>query len=108
MILQIELPIPYDINKCAEELTRIELELLSHLGAPEFINVFARENNSSHSQFGRISNENNILAKIFEARTRASKKTHKYDSYIKWFNRLSYLVATTICKVINFINQSID
>ena len=34
-----------------------------------------------------------------DARVRAAQRTNNLDAYTEWFNHLSYLVATTICKV---------
>ena len=33
-----------------------------------------------------------------EARQRATRRTKNLQAYVDWFNRLSYLVATTVCK----------
>ena len=32
-----------------------------------------------------------------EVRLRAGKKTSNLESYIAWFNRLSYLIASSVC-----------
>lgn len=32
------------------------------------------------------------------------KKTRNLESYVQWFNRLSYFVATEVCKVL-FLNK---
>ncbi|XP_014675863.1 PREDICTED: ras-GEF domain-containing family member 1B-A-like, partial [Priapulus caudatus] len=61
----------------AEQLTHIELERLRHLGPEEFVQAFA---------------EDSKCAEITEM-----KKTKNLEYYAKWFNRLSYLVATDIC-----------
>jgi hypothetical protein len=34
-----------------------------------------------------------------ETKYKDMKKTHNLESYVQWFNRLSYYVATEICKV---------
>ena len=41
---------------------------------------------------------------IFEARQRAAKKTKNLEAYVAWFNRLSFLVATTVCQV-SFLSE---
>ena len=33
-----------------------------------------------------------------EARQRAARRTNNLQAYVDWFNRLSYLVATTVCQ----------
>ena len=33
-----------------------------------------------------------------EARQRAARRTKNLQAYVDWFNRLSYLVATTVCQ----------
>ena len=34
-----------------------------------------------------------------EARQRAALKTGNLDAYVAWFNRLSFLVASSVCQV---------
>ena len=44
----------------------------------------------------------NLLKWLFfifqEARQRAARRTNNLQAYVDWFNRLSYLVATTVCQ----------
>ncbi|CAG7786660.1 unnamed protein product [Allacma fusca] len=65
----------------AQQLTHIELERLSHIGAEEFVQAFAKDNIT------------------VEAKYKDMKKTHNLEFYVQWFNRLSYFVATEICKM---------
>ncbi|XP_037779409.1 ras-GEF domain-containing family member 1B-like [Penaeus monodon] len=58
----------------AQQLTHIELEKLSFIGPEEFVQAFAKDN--------------------LDACYKDLKKTSNLESYIQWFNRLSYLVAT--------------
>jgi hypothetical protein len=67
----------------AYQLTHIELERLSYIGPEEFVQAFAKENPSLENTFKDM------------------KKTRNLESYVQWFNRLSYFVATEIVKVIN-------
>ncbi|CAD7094063.1 unnamed protein product [Hermetia illucens] len=64
----------------AHQLTHIELERLSHIGPEEFVQAFAKENPHLEQSFSDM------------------KKTRNLESYVQWFNRLSYLVATEIVK----------
>ncbi|XP_064098487.1 ras-GEF domain-containing family member 1B-like isoform X5 [Macrobrachium nipponense] len=61
----------------AQQLTHIELEKLSYIGPEEFVQAFAKDN--------------------LDACYKDLKKTNNLESYIQWFNRLSYLVATHAC-----------
>lgn len=63
----------------AQQLTHIELERLSYIGPEEFVQAFAKDN--------------------LEATYKDLKKTNNLESYVQWFNRLSYLVATQACSV---------
>jgi uncharacterized membrane protein YjjP (DUF1212 family) len=65
----------------AHQLTHIELERLSHIGPEEFVQAFTKENPSIETSFKDL------------------KKTRNLESYVTWFNRLSYLVATDVVKV---------
>ena len=65
----------------AQQLTHIELERLSYIGPEEFVQAFAKENPNLGTSFKDM------------------KKTRNLESYVSWFNRLSYLVATDVCKV---------
>lgn len=62
----------------AQQLTHIELERLSMIGPEEFVQAFAKEKN-------------------VDTMSPDVWKTNNIDSYVQWFNRLSYLVATEIC-----------
>ncbi|XP_055588829.1 ras-GEF domain-containing family member 1B-A-like isoform X2 [Uranotaenia lowii] len=64
----------------SHQLTHIELERLSFIGPEEFVQAFAKENP-------------NVDTSIKDM-----KKTRNLESYVQWFNRLSYIVATEICK----------
>lgn len=65
----------------AHQLTHIELERLSHIGPEEFVQAFTKEHPSIDTSFKDL------------------KKTRNLESYVTWFNRLSYLVATDVIKV---------
>lgn len=64
-----------------QQLTLIELERLSFIGPEEFVQAFAKDSPHIDSSFKDM------------------KKTKNLESYVHWFNRLSYLVASEICKV---------
>ncbi|XP_050534858.1 uncharacterized protein LOC126901942 [Daktulosphaira vitifoliae] len=64
----------------AQQLTLIELERLSYIGPEEFVQAFAKDSPHVDSSFKDM------------------KKTKNLESYIHWFNRLSYLVASEVCK----------
>lgn len=65
----------------AHQLTHIELQRLSHIGPEEFVQAFTKEHPSIETSFKDL------------------KKTRNLESYVTWFNRLSYLVATDVIKV---------
>lgn len=65
----------------AYQLTHIELERLSYIGPEEFVQAFAKDNPN------------------VDTTMKDMKKTRNLESYVHWFNRLSYLVATEIVKV---------
>ncbi|XP_043924879.1 ras-GEF domain-containing family member 1C-like [Protopterus annectens] len=69
---------PYTL---AQQLTHIELERLSLIGPEEFVQAFAHKDplDSTKPCF------------------KDTKKTRHLEAYVKWFNRLCYLVATEIC-----------
>ena len=109
-------PRPTDASATASELTRLELEHLAFLGPAEFISIFAKgSSNQSAPNNGLVTGsatrlvpdsedvgsptKRRILSSIDDARLRAAGKTKKFDSYVAWFNRISYLVAASICKV---------
>ncbi|KAF4524006.1 hypothetical protein B566_EDAN006300, partial [Ephemera danica] len=68
-------------EKLAQQLTHIELERLSYIGPEEFVQAFAKEN-----------------PRLDTTSFRDLKKTRNLESYVQWFNRLSYFVATEVCK----------
>lgn len=72
-------------TKLAHQLTHVELERLSHIGAEEFVLAFMKERGVSTTA------DDGSGAPI--------KKTRSKEAYEDWFTRLSYLVATEICKV---------
>lgn len=66
--------------RLSQQLTHIELERLSMIGPEEFIhNSYSNKDKSSDSL------------------SSGSNQTENIDSYVQWYNRLSYLVATEIC-----------
>jgi len=65
----------------AQQLTHIELERLSKIGPEEFVQAFAKDNSQVETKYKDM------------------KKTRNLESYVQWFNRLSYYVATEICKL---------
>lgn len=65
----------------AQQLTHVELERLSFIGPEEFVQAFAKENPHLETSFKDM------------------KKTHNLEQYVQWFNRLSYFVATMVCRV---------
>ena len=106
----------------AQELTRIELcEHLYFLGPEELVNNFAKESTTGEKNYNKtkadvplsrpaenlhtdnlpaLSSQTSEIneAMHFEARLRAAKKTYNLNAYVEWFNRLSYLVATSVCE----------
>ncbi|XP_028851072.1 ras-GEF domain-containing family member 1B-A isoform X1 [Denticeps clupeoides] len=68
----------------AQQLTHIELERLSYIGPEEFIQAFGPKDplDNDKSCFG------------------GHKKAGNLQTYVEWFNRLSYLVATEICMAV--------
>ncbi|XP_050312453.1 ras-GEF domain-containing family member 1B-like isoform X2 [Anthonomus grandis grandis] len=67
-------------EKLAQQLTHLELERLSFIGPEEFVQAFAKENPALETSFKDL------------------KKTRNLEQYVQWFNRLSYFVATQVCK----------
>eukprot|EP00118_Oscarella_pearsei_P026761 m.310408 g.310408 ORF g.310408 m.310408 type:complete len:617 (+) comp51453_c0_seq1:149-1999(+) len=67
-------------NVLAFQLTHIEMERLTNIGAEEFVQAFVAE--GPHEEMTAF---------------RDMKKTTNLEAYVEWFNRLSYLVATEIC-----------
>lgn len=72
----------------AQQLSHVELERLSYIGPEEFVQAFAKENPHLETSFKDM------------------KKTHNLEQYVQWFNRLSYFVATQVCKVSTFYSFS--
>lgn len=63
----------------AQQLTHIELERLSMIGPEEFVQAFAKESELEQQCVNDL------------------KRTNNLESYVQWFNRLSYFIATEIC-----------
>ncbi|BFZ17418.1 hypothetical protein BsWGS_20457 [Bradybaena similaris] len=63
----------------AQQLTHVELERLSVIGPEEFVQAFCKE---------RVVPDGVSYQDM--------KTTHNLESYVQWFNRLSYLVASEI------------
>ncbi len=61
------------------------------------VNAFARESSSQKDQLDDSNYE--MDTDVHQARLRAAKKTKNLEAYVAWFNRLSFLVATTVCQV---------
>lgn len=70
----------------ARQLTILELHLLSFIGPEEFIQAFIQPS---------VNKDVPIHLRPHEL-----KKTRNLESYSKWFNRLNYLVASDILKVV--------
>ncbi|XP_053726718.1 ras-GEF domain-containing family member 1B-A [Synchiropus splendidus] len=70
-----------DSFTAAQQLTHIELERLSYIGPEEFVQAFIHNDRQ---------NNNTIACGDY-------KPTCNLESYVDWFNRLSYLVATEVC-----------
>ncbi|XP_025302416.1 ras-GEF domain-containing family member 1C isoform X1 [Canis lupus familiaris] len=67
---------PYTL---AQQLTHVELERLRHIGPEEFVQAFVNKD------------------PLASTKPCFSEKTTNLEAYVKWFNRLCYLVATEIC-----------
>ncbi|XP_070089806.1 ras-GEF domain-containing family member 1C isoform X1 [Equus przewalskii] len=63
----------------AQQLTHVELERLRHIGPEEFVQAFVNKD------------------PLAGTKPCFSDKTDNLEAYVKWFNRLCYLVATEIC-----------
>lgn len=66
----------------AQQLTHIELEHLSHIGPEEFVQAFIQKDPLDTTQ---------------PCFSEQSKSSSNLEAYVRWFNRLCYLVATEIC-----------
>uniref|UniRef100_A0A6Q2X8R2 Ras-GEF domain-containing protein n=1 Tax=Esox lucius TaxID=8010 RepID=A0A6Q2X8R2_ESOLU len=75
------LSICHDPYTLAQQLTHVELEHLSNIGPEEFVQAFVQKDPLDSSQ------------PCFSDQ----KKTTNLEAYVRWFNRLCYLVATEIC-----------
>ncbi|GAB0097103.1 ras-GEF domain-containing family member 1B [Sergentomyia squamirostris] len=93
----------------AYQLTHIELERLSYIGPEEFVQAFSKDNppgftasdGSGTSQSGNHMHHTAHMTSSSRGGGSASgdsKKTRNLESYVQWFNRLSYLVATSIVR----------
>ncbi|XP_006810496.1 ras-GEF domain-containing family member 1C-like isoform X1 [Neolamprologus brichardi] len=71
---------PYTL---AQQLTHVELEHLSRIGPEEFVQAFVQKDPLDGTQQPCFSDQ--------------KKKTSNLEAYVRWFNRLCYLVATEIC-----------
>ncbi|XP_077588324.1 ras-GEF domain-containing family member 1C-like [Stigmatopora nigra] len=73
---------PYTL---AQQLTHVELEHLSHIGPEEFVQAFVQKDplDGTPRQQPCFGDQ--------------KKKTSNLEAYVRWFNRLCYLVATEIC-----------
>ncbi|KAK2506811.1 hypothetical protein MC885_005647, partial [Smutsia gigantea] len=67
---------PYTL---AQQLTHVELEQLRHIGPEEFVQAFVTKD------------------PLASTKPCFSDKTNNLEAYVKWFNRLCFLVATEIC-----------
>ncbi|KAH8379903.1 hypothetical protein KR009_007955 [Drosophila setifemur] len=75
----------------AHQLTAIELERLSHIGPEEFVQAFAKDYQQTK--------EGGKDGKRCESSSlNDMKKTRNLESYVQWFNRLSYFTASEIVK----------
>lgn len=76
----------------ANQLTVVELHRLSFVGPEEFVQTFAP---AQPPQSTSTCGKSTINLHHIE-----TKSTRNLEAYADWFNRLSYLVATDILKVI--------
>ncbi|KAL7731911.1 hypothetical protein ACLKA6_017484 [Drosophila palustris] len=68
----------------AHQLTAIELERLSHIGPEEFVQAFAKDYQQAKG--------------VGVGGGGVTMTTRNLESYVQWFNRLSYLTASEIVK----------
>ncbi|XP_014261992.1 uncharacterized protein LOC106674064 [Cimex lectularius] len=73
----------------AQQLTHIEIERLSYIGPEEFVQAFAKDSPALETSFKDM------------------KQTRNLESYVSWFNRLSYFVATEVCKHVKSKKQRV-
>ena len=86
-------------NTLAQQLTLLELQYLSFIGPDEFVNAFARDRSSAaaNASLAATKSSSDLNPETLEARLRAGKKTSNLEAYISWFNRLSFLIASSVC-----------
>ncbi|KAI8035659.1 hypothetical protein M5D96_011572 [Drosophila gunungcola] len=80
-----------------DELTAIELERLSHIGPEEFVQAFTKD----YQQKAKDGSKEGSKGKCIGGgggSLNDMKKTRNLESYVQWFNRLSYLTASEIVK----------
>ncbi|XP_073836857.1 ras-GEF domain-containing family member 1B [Musca autumnalis] len=87
----------------AHQLTAIELDRLSHIGPEEFVQAFAKEYQNSISNKEAATSNNTGTSgggggHLMNTSLNDMKKTRNLESYVEWFNRLSYLTASEIVK----------
>jgi len=88
------LDMEYSATIFAQELTRIELEHLCFLGPEELVHAFAKDMKSSSQNLPT----DEVETEAQEARERAARRTKNLQAYVDWFNRLSFLIATSVCQ----------
>ncbi|XP_017032595.1 ras-GEF domain-containing family member 1B [Drosophila kikkawai] len=81
----------------AHQLTAIELERLSHIGPEEFVQAFAKDYQSQGNDGGKEGSRSKGSGSCGGS-LNDMKKTRNLESYVQWFNRLSYLTATEVVK----------
>ncbi|XP_059617832.1 ras-GEF domain-containing family member 1B-like [Phlebotomus argentipes] len=83
----------------AHQLTHIELERLSYIGPEEFVQAFSKENppNLTATDASTAHHSAHVPGTPGSSAGDA-KKTRNLESYVQWFNRLSYMVATSIVR----------
>ncbi|XP_058985426.1 ras-GEF domain-containing family member 1B [Musca domestica] len=82
----------------AHQLTAIELDRLSHIGPEEFVQAFAKEYQNSMTNKEASNTTGSGGGHIMNTSLNDMKKTRNLESYVEWFNRLSYLTASEIVK----------
>ncbi|XP_033158912.1 ras-GEF domain-containing family member 1C [Drosophila mauritiana] len=81
----------------AHQLTSIELERLSHIGPEEFVQAFAKDYQQQAKDGSKEANKSKCSGGGGGS-LNDMKKTRNLESYVQWFNRLSYLTASEIVK----------
>ena len=84
----------------AQQLTHLELQYLSFIGPDEFVNAFARDSNKHGNGESKSSGIRGSTSEscVLEARLRAGQKTTNLEAYIAWFNRLSFIIASSVMR----------